>query len=150
LRRYDGRGREVEVHSLGFNGRAQNLKAAWARRLDDYDGSGKLARRRFWRADPEGRLHLYQVEDGPGRILESASYTAQGRPGPWPAGHHRLRARFDERGNRLEEAFFGPDGKPMVASWGFHRFVARYDSRNRKVEQAHFGVRGEPAFRADD
>jgi tRNA A-37 threonylcarbamoyl transferase component Bud32 len=149
LWRHDARGNLVEVLFLGPNGRPRNINGGWARRLETYDTSGKLAERLLWRADPEGRLRLARREDGQGRILESALLAADGRPQKWKGGYHRWKARYDSRGNTVELAYFGLDDRPVVSSHGYHRRVARYDARGKVQEEAHFGAAGEPAFTAE-
>jgi tRNA A-37 threonylcarbamoyl transferase component Bud32 len=146
---YDEHGREVQSAYFAVDGRPVNAPV-WSRQRKEYGATGELVRTTLWKADTEGRLHLWQRKDGRGRVLESVHLTAAGRPGTWKQGHHRWTARYDWRGNRIEEASFAPDGKPMAPTWGYHRWTARYDERGRKLEQAFFGINGEPAFHADE
>jgi hypothetical protein len=148
--KYDKRGNLTEWTYFGVDGRPVNARNGWARLCDDYSSSGQRVQRTVWKADPEGRLRLWERQDGQGRVLERMALTAAGRPQTFPSGAHRWIERHDERGNAIEGANFGLDGKPIMTTFGFQRWAARFNEQGKKVEQAHFGTRNEPAFRADD
>jgi tRNA A-37 threonylcarbamoyl transferase component Bud32 len=147
---HDARGNLRAVQFLGPNGRPMNIKNGWARRLDTWGPAGKRLERVLWKADPQGRLHLWQRLDSGDRLLENANFREDGQPGTWKEGHHRWTARRNAAGLEVEVASFGLNGEAMVPTWGYHRYVVRYDARGRKREMAHFGVHSEPAFRTDD
>jgi hypothetical protein len=147
---YDARGNLTESLILGPNGRPRNNKSGWARQRNLYGRSGELKERLMWRADPEGRLRLWERHNDRGWVLERVNLTADGRPQRWNEGHHRWTARYDARGNMIEAFNLDLDGRPVVPSWGYHHWVARYNSRGLKLEMANFGTAGEPAYQTDD
>jgi serine/threonine protein kinase len=142
LHRYDSRNRRTETLILGPNSRPMNLKIGWAQRREVYDGTGNLAQTVFWKADPQGKLQLWQRKDGQGRMIEEVNLTADGRPQPWAAGHYRVTYRYDFRGHEVEEAFFGREGEPVVSAFGYHRSATRRDRQGRHLEHIHFGLAG--------
>jgi hypothetical protein len=143
---YDEWGHLAETLYLGPNGRAMNCKQGWARRREVHHPAGDLVGRTFWRADRDGRLHLWRREDSRGRSLETVILTPDARPEVGKNGYHRMTTRYDSRGNQVERAYFGLEGEPVTTTQGYHRLVTRHDREGRVVERTHLGVDGALAY----
>jgi hypothetical protein len=100
----------------------------------------------FWRSDPQGRLRLWNREDGRGRVLETFHLSRDGQARVLKDGYHRIAVRYDARGNQIEHAYFGLKGERVVIPGGYHRLVSRFNRQGRMVEQVHQGTAGELAF----
>jgi len=137
------------VNHFGVNDIPVNGKDGYARRVNIYNREQKLLESVYWKADPQGKLHLWTRENVAGKtslVLEYNFFTVDGVPTVDPDGkHHGWKAKYDDSGNATERAFFDLHGdKTLQNDFGIHRWTARYDKRNL-VETASYDIDGKPA-----
>ena len=132
------------------------MVAGFAAAVFDVNSHGKQTDVRYF--GPDGKLGTRDMNgvtrvviryDARDNMIDWASFGANGKPLPGPAGFAEFRAVFDARSNEIERTFFGPDGRP-VALWDGYSAIRRvYDFRGKKVEEAYFGVDGEAVVNRD-
>ncbi len=145
--RYDERGRLVETAYFGTTGKPVMDKHGNARVTRAYDRPGGRPTVQYWGLDDHGAYAARRTKlDVHGRVVESAYFTADGKPALHPNGFHRWTAKYDARGRQTEMRFFGPDGRPARHEDGSYGWVKTYDDRGRAVAVACLGPDGKQAL----
>jgi YD repeat-containing protein len=151
-RRFDERGREVEMAYFDAMGKPVLHPSGFARVNASYDASGLVREERYFGLAGEPVMH----RDGgafravkrltpKGITVGLAMFGRDGRPLIHPDGFASWQSKVDANGRVVETAYFGPDGKPTLTKQGYARFTFKYDARGNRVEETCYGVNGRPA-----
>jgi hypothetical protein len=137
-----------------FNTPAEDTFGNWG---EGYARDARGLASRTWFLGPNGTQkiqrngvnHFTEIFDAHARLLEQASFDADGKPALDKDGRARTTRIYDTRSNRIEWACFGVDGNPVLDKDGCAKFTNGYDARGNIVEQAYFGIDGEPVLHKD-
>jgi YD repeat-containing protein len=140
--RYDRLGNQIEERYFDLEDKPTRTTSAYTFVSRTFDARGKLTSESWWVLDARLAVVLGRKQDGDGRILEHANFSADGKPTADKDGIHRWTARYNERGLLIESAYFDLDDKPGEHSQGNHKLILRYDQRGREIERAFLDAQG--------
>lgn len=155
-RKYDSDGNELEVAYFDATGKPTLERASGVHKIiNNYDGRGKVIRKRFRGTNDEAVLHKggnhgWDAQyDQRGNQVIATNVDVDEKPILLPAGFATIKSVYDARGKQTRMSLYGVNGEPVLHKDGHHGWESRYDDRGRRIETTHFG-RDEKPIRLPD
>jgi hypothetical protein len=155
-KKYDSDGNELELAYFDAAGKPTlDRDSAIHKVINNYDGRGKVVRKRFRGVKDEPVVHKEgnhgwdaQYDDRGNQI--NATYLGlDEKPALLPAGFATIKSVYDASGKQTRMSLYGVNAEPVLHRDGHHGWTLLHDERGRKIESTHFGVDKKPIILGD-